>query len=157
MGAFALSFLAKDELLELNDAQGNDIGAVNVHRSYHQGIEAGLDVQLLNSIFFKNKTNNLTDQLTLSQTYTFNDFHFDGDPVYGDNRIGGLPIHVYEAELLYLMPDGFYAAQRAVQSEPLSSRSGEHTLCRSLLPARLQDRLSREEPLVSLCRSEEPD
>ena len=65
----------KDELLELNDAQGNDIGAVNVHRSYHQGIEAGLDVQLLNSIFFKDKTKNLTDQLTLSQTYTFNDFH----------------------------------------------------------------------------------
>ena len=98
----------RHELLELNDAQGNDIGAVNVHRSYHQGIEAGLDVRLLDSIFFKDKKKNLTDQLTLSQTYTFNDFHFDDDPVYGDNRIGGLPVHVYEAELLYVTPIGFY-------------------------------------------------
>ena len=95
--------------MELNDAQGNDIGAVNVRRSYHQGIEAGLDVQLLDSIFFKDKKKKLTDQLTLNHTYTFNDFHFDDDPVYGDNRIGGLPIHVYEAELLYVTPIGFYA------------------------------------------------
>ncbi len=98
----------RHELLELNDAQGNDIGAVNVRRSYHQGIEAGLDVQLLDSIFFKDEKKKLADQLTLSQTYTFNDFHFDGDPVYGDNRIGGLPVHVYEAELLYVTPIGFY-------------------------------------------------
>lgn len=98
----------RNELLELNDAQGNDIGAVNVPRSYHQGIEAGLDVQLLDSIFFKDKKKGLTDQLTLSQTYTLNDFHFDDDPVYGNNRIGGLPIHLYEAELLYVTPVGFY-------------------------------------------------
>ena len=38
----------RNELLELNDAQGNEIGAVNVERSYHQGIEAGLDLELLN-------------------------------------------------------------------------------------------------------------
>jgi iron complex outermembrane receptor protein len=99
----------RHELLELNDAQGNDIGAVNVPHSYHQGIEAGLDVQLLDAIFYKNRKKNLSDQLTFSQTYTFNDFHFDDDPVYGDNRISGLPIHVYEAELLYLAPNGFYA------------------------------------------------
>jgi iron complex outermembrane receptor protein len=29
--------------------------------------------------------------------------------VYGDNRIAGIPIHVYEAQLLYEMPCGFYA------------------------------------------------
>lgn len=99
----------RHELLELNDAQGNDIGAVNVHRSYHQGIEAGLDIQLFDSLFFKKDGKNLTDQLTLSQTYNWNNFHFDGDPVYGDNRIGGLPIHLYEAEVLYSTPLGFYA------------------------------------------------
>jgi iron complex outermembrane receptor protein len=99
----------RHELLELNDAQGNDIGAVNVPRSYHQGIEAGVDVDLLESIFFRNDKKELEDQLTLSQTYTLNDFHFDGDPVYGDNRIGGLPRNLYEAELLYLTPIGFYA------------------------------------------------
>ncbi len=36
-----------DELLELNDENGNEIGAINVKRSYHQGIEAGLDIELL--------------------------------------------------------------------------------------------------------------
>jgi len=98
----------RNELLELNDAQGNDIGAVNVNRSYHQGIEAGLDIELLNSVFRQEK-NNRRDRLTFSQTYTLNDFHFDGDPVYGENRIGGLPIHLYEAELLYTTGAGFYA------------------------------------------------
>jgi len=99
----------RNELLELNDAQGNDIGAVNVERSYHQGIEAGLDIELLKSVFLAEKKSGGGDRLTLSQTYTLNDFHFDGDPVYGDNRIGGLPMHLYEAELLYITEAGFYA------------------------------------------------
>ena len=45
----------RNELLELNDAQGNDIGAVNVEHSYHQGIEAGLDIELLKSVFLEKK------------------------------------------------------------------------------------------------------
>ncbi len=82
----------QDELLELNDARGNEIGAVNVDRSYHQGIEAGLDIELLDAVFLPKQKGSSRDRLTLSQTYTLNDFHFDGDPVYGDNRIGGVPI-----------------------------------------------------------------
>ena len=27
----------------------------------------------------------------------------------GDNRIAGIPIHLYEAELMYETPGGFYA------------------------------------------------
>jgi iron complex outermembrane receptor protein len=96
----------RNELLELNDANGNDIGAVNVRRSYHQGIEAGLDIELLEFVVHKKSER---DRLTLSQIYTLNDFHFDNDPVYHDNRIAGLPIHVYEAELLYTSATGLYA------------------------------------------------
>jgi iron complex outermembrane receptor protein len=99
----------RNELLELNDAQGNDIGAVNVNRSYHQGIEASLDIELLKSVFLQKKKEGDGDRLTLSQTYTLNDFHFDGDSVYGHNRIAGVPIHFYEAELLYVTAAGFYA------------------------------------------------
>src|SRR5262249_47659469 len=40
----------RDELLDINDAHGVDRGAVNISRSYHQGIEAGLNIELLNSI-----------------------------------------------------------------------------------------------------------
>jgi iron complex outermembrane receptor protein len=99
----------RNELLELNDAQGNDIGAVNVDRSSHQGIEARLDIELLDSVFLEKKKDDAGDRLTFSQTYTLNDFHFDGDSVYGDNRIAGVPIHFYEADLLYTTAAGFYA------------------------------------------------
>jgi iron complex outermembrane receptor protein len=99
----------RNELLELNDAQGNDLGDVNVNRSYHQGIEASLDIELLNSASFRKKNKGLGGSLRLSQTYTLNDFHFDGDPVYGNNRIAGIPVHIYEAELLYETAAGFYA------------------------------------------------
>jgi iron complex outermembrane receptor protein len=99
----------RNELLELNDAQGNDIGAVNVARSYHQGIEASLDIELLESVFFEKKRDEAGDRLTFSQTYTLNDFHFDDDPVYGHNRVAGVPQHFYEAELLYVTASGFYA------------------------------------------------
>jgi hypothetical protein len=33
----------------------------------------------------------------------------DQNAVYGDNRLPGIPIHVYEAQLLYQSPFGFYA------------------------------------------------
>jgi iron complex outermembrane receptor protein len=99
----------RNELLELNDAQGNSIGAVNVNRSCHQGIEAGVDVELLKSVFSKSKQEGGGNSLTLSQSYTLNDFHFDDDPVYGHNRIAGVPTHFYEAELLYENSAGFYA------------------------------------------------
>jgi iron complex outermembrane receptor protein len=99
----------RNELLELNDRFGNDIGTTNVPRTIHQGVELGFECELLDHIFSSKTENRTGDHLSLDQTYTFNDFHFDDDPVYGNNRIGGIPIHVYEAQLLYQMPLGFYA------------------------------------------------
>jgi len=99
----------ENELLDVNNAQGVDRGAVNVSHSYHQGIEAASEVDLWNSILFKARDGQSGDQLSLEQSYSLNDFHFDRDPVYHDNRIGGIPIHVYQAELLYQGPHGFFA------------------------------------------------
>ena len=48
-------------------------------------------------------------RLSFDQSYTLNDFHLDQSAVYGDNRLPGIPIHVYEAQLLYQSPFGFYA------------------------------------------------
>jgi iron complex outermembrane receptor protein len=96
-------------LLELNDRFGNDIGTTNVQRSIHQGIEASVEIELLREIFIPKRGSLSGDRLSFDQSYTLNDFHFDGDPVYGDNRIAGIPIHVYEAQLLYQSPSGFYA------------------------------------------------
>jgi iron complex outermembrane receptor protein len=99
----------RNELLELNDRFGNDIGTTNVQRSIHQGIEASVEIELLREIFIPKQGSLSGDRLSFDQSYTLNDFHFDGDPVYGDNRIAGIPIHVYEAQLLYQSPFGFYA------------------------------------------------
>jgi iron complex outermembrane receptor protein len=99
----------RNEILELNNSEGVEIGAVNLERSYHQGIEVGLDIELLDSVFLEKKKDKSRDRLTFNQTYTLNDFHFDDDPVYGDNRIAGVPQHFYEAELLYVTASGFYA------------------------------------------------
>jgi len=97
------------ELLEINNAQGVDIGAVNIDRTQHQGIEAGLEIDLLHSIFVRHSGTNLDDHLTFNQSYTLNDFHFVHNSTFGDNRIGGIPIHLYQAELMYEAPCGFYA------------------------------------------------
>jgi iron complex outermembrane recepter protein len=95
-----------NELQDLFDDEGHDLGDVNVARSYHQGIEVGLDVELWNSKKIQDENG---QRLTLKQTYTLNDFHFDHDPVYGNNRLAAIPIHVYEADLTYEAPCGFYA------------------------------------------------
>ncbi len=95
-----------DELLELFDAQGNDRGAVNINRSYHQGIEAGL---ASNYGIPKRLKMRPVNGVKFNQTYTLNDFHFQNDPVYGNNRLGGIPIQLYEMDLLYEAPCGFYA------------------------------------------------
>jgi iron complex outermembrane receptor protein len=99
----------RDELLEVNDAFGNDIGTRNVPRTNHQGIEASLEVELLRDIFVPKQSDRAGDRLSLEQSYTLNDFHMDQNAVYGDNRLPGIPVHVYEAQSLYQTPSGFYA------------------------------------------------
>ena len=99
----------RNELLEVNDAFGNDIGTRNVLRTNHQGIEASLEVELLRDILVPKQSNRAGDRLSLDHSYTLNDFHLNQNAVYGDNRIPGIPIHVYEAQLLYEDPSGFYA------------------------------------------------
>ena len=99
----------RNELLEIDDAFGNDIGTRNVPRTNHQGIEASLEIELLRGILVPKQANRAGNRLLLDQSYTLNDFHFNQNPVYGDNRIAGIPIHVYEVQLLYESPVGFYA------------------------------------------------
>jgi len=99
----------RDELLEINDAFGNDLGTRNVPRTIHQGIEANLEIELFRGIFAPTQSDRGGDRLSLDQTYTLNDFHMDQNPVYGNNRLPGIPVHIYEAQLLYEGPSGFYA------------------------------------------------
>jgi iron complex outermembrane receptor protein len=99
-----------DELLdEYNPKTDAEIGGVNIARSYNQGVEAGLDIRLPGSIFVRENKAHFGDSLTLRQNYTLSDLHFYNDPFFGYNRIAGVPVHDYEAQLLYETPGGFYA------------------------------------------------
>jgi iron complex outermembrane receptor protein len=84
----------KDELLSLNDPSGNPLGTTNADKAIHQGIEAGLESGV--------------GPWTIRVNYLLNDFRFDGDRVYGNNRLAGVPRQVATGEMLYRMENGLY-------------------------------------------------
>jgi iron complex outermembrane receptor protein len=49
------------------------------------------------------------DRLTLRQDFTLTDAHFSHDTTFGNDRIAGIPIYNYQAQLMYESPYGFYA------------------------------------------------
>ncbi|WP_459205651.1 TonB-dependent receptor family protein [Pseudomonas sp. MLB6B] len=75
-------------------------GAFNATPTIHQGVEAGLDTRL-----WENQSG---EQITLRQVYTYNDFYYRHDPTFGDNQLPGIPKHIYQGELQYEHPSGFY-------------------------------------------------
>ncbi|WP_175649570.1 TonB-dependent receptor family protein [Pseudomonas sp. Marseille-P9899] len=77
------------------------VGEFNASPTTHQGVEAALD-----SLLWERAA---VGKLSLRQAYTFSDFHYRDDKVFGDNRLPGLPMHYYQAELRFDLPSGFYA------------------------------------------------
>lgn len=94
----------RNELLCLYSAFGN-CNVTNANRTMHQGIEAGAGVALLKNVFTRGDQ---PDKIWLNFAYTFSDFRFDNDPVFGNNLLPGAPRHLLRAELLYKHPSGFY-------------------------------------------------
>ncbi|MDT4811632.1 Ferric aerobactin receptor [compost metagenome] len=84
----------RDELLTLNDDNGQPLGTVNADRTIHQGVELGGAWT--------------QGQFVLRGQYLFNDFRFDNDDVYGDNRLAGLPRQFVKGEALW-QREGWYA------------------------------------------------
>lgn len=93
----------KDEFLCFYSSFGN-CNVTNADSTYHQGIEAALGVALLKNLFVQGEA----DRLWLQVAYTFNDFNFDHDAVFGNNQLPGAPRHSLRAELLYKHPSGFF-------------------------------------------------
>jgi iron complex outermembrane receptor protein len=75
-----------DELIRTTD--GIVAATINADRTRHFGVELGGSLRL-------------TDSLSARLAYTYQDFHFDNDPLYGNNRIAGAPRHVIVAALRY--------------------------------------------------------
>jgi len=114
----------RDELLDLNNPQGVPLGTVNAPHTIHQGLEIGLETEVLHSVFIKDivaahdskdakdgksiREPRKTDRLLLDQTYNLADYRFSNDATYGNNRIAGNPEQFYKAELRYEHPSGFY-------------------------------------------------
>jgi iron complex outermembrane receptor protein len=93
----------KNELQCLTTSPFSPCSVVNAGRTVHQGIEAGLDAAILTSVAAPG------DRVVLNAAYTYNDFAFDGDARYGDNRLPGVPKQMLRAEALYRHPVGVYA------------------------------------------------
>lgn len=77
----------------------------NANNTTHQGIELGLDVPL-----FADSMLSAGHELVLRQVYTYNDFQFDNDPGFGDNRLAGVPEHLYISELRFDHVNAWYLA-----------------------------------------------
>jgi iron complex outermembrane receptor protein len=95
----------ENEFLDLAvpGARGLVTVTTNGDRTIHQGLEFGLDVRPFKAALEKNG-----QALRLSAAYTFNDFSFDGDAVYGDNQLAGVPRHVLIAEARFDQVEKFY-------------------------------------------------
>lgn len=77
----------------------------NLNHTIHQGIEAGAGIAVFRNLFLNGPA---PDKLWVNVAYTFNDFRFDNDPVFGNNQLPGAPRHFLRAELLYKHPTGLY-------------------------------------------------
>jgi iron complex outermembrane receptor protein len=127
----------RDEL-QLFDAGGGATFARNADRTVHQGAEVGLQLRLLQGLVARGAG---ADALWLRQAYTYSDFHFDGDPVFGDNDLPGAPRHYYRAELSYEHPLGIELGvnvEWVPQSYPVDNANTLDTDDHALLGARLR-------------------
>jgi len=86
-----------DEMLQYTVSPSIPATTFNADKTVHQGFEASIDWRFAES-------------WRLRQTYTWSDFKFDGDAVYGDNRLPIAPEHFYRAELRYEHPVGWFIA-----------------------------------------------
>ncbi|HEX5378253.1 MAG TPA: TonB-dependent receptor [Phenylobacterium sp.] len=85
------------ELLQFAVDADHPATTFNADKTLHQGLEAALDWRI-------------TPAWRLRQTWTWSDFHFEGDRQFGDNRLPIVPEQFYRAELRYDDPRGWFAA-----------------------------------------------
>lgn len=99
----------ENELLSLNDGEGNPLGTVNAYGTRHQGIELGAGFDLLQGILAEAEDPSVRDWVVLRGIYNWSRFRFSDDPAFSDNPLPGIPEHFMRAELVYEHPSGIYA------------------------------------------------
>ncbi len=87
----------ENELLSFSPSVGVPAAFFNAGETLHQGVEVALDWRI-------------ADDWLLRQSYTYSDFFFDDDPIYGDNQMPVAPEHQYRATLRYAHPSGWFVS-----------------------------------------------
>ena len=105
-----------DELQCVTNTPGT-CDVVNADSTVHQGVELGVGAAVARSLFVGGRH---PDELWFRGAYTYNDFFFDDDAVWGNNDLPGAPPHYIRAELLYKHPSGVYAGPN-VEWVPVAS------------------------------------
>lgn len=98
----------EDELLSLQVGNFNPpiTQTLNAGRTIHRGVELGGGWRVVDGLLATG-AEVPNDGIRLQGNYLFNDFRFDGDTTYGDNRLPGVPRHYLRGELKYQHPSGF--------------------------------------------------
>jgi len=86
----------RDELLQFTTGTGIPAATFNAGDTVHQGLELAGNINL--------------KPFTIEALWNYNDFSFDGDAVYGDNQIAGVPENMFRASVRYDDPSGCYLA-----------------------------------------------
>jgi iron complex outermembrane recepter protein len=84
---------------------GNTCQVANADQTIHQGVELGFGLAVARGLIAHDRS---ADELWLNTAYTYNDFRYDDDALWGDNDLPGAPHHYVRAELLYKHPSGIY-------------------------------------------------
>lgn len=100
----------RDELVNFTTNPAIPAATFNARRTLHQGIEASLALDI-GRIAMPGALPE-GDRLVFEQVYTLNDFSFENDAAYGDNKLAGAPPHIYTAALRYSSGRGFDIAPK---------------------------------------------
>lgn len=98
----AYSSFVDNEFIDQLAPNGRTSFTVNADRTRRQGIEAGVDLFLLDG------AGPAGLGLVFRQVWTFADFRFDDDALYGNNRLAGVPRHLLASELRLDGAAGWY-------------------------------------------------
>ncbi|MFT8775354.1 MAG: TonB-dependent receptor [Gluconacetobacter liquefaciens] len=109
----------RNELLSVMTPQSQAVGASiygNASPTTHQGVEASLETTLYEWA---------GNRLSLRQAYTWQNFRFRHDAVFGSNRLPGIPEHFYQGEIHLDTKAGFYAGFNAQVSSKVGAAYDE--------------------------------
>ncbi|MFU8893717.1 MAG: TonB-dependent receptor family protein [Luteolibacter sp.] len=79
-------------------------GTINASRTIHEGIEWFTEFDFIGAGWDDDPDQRLVGRAA----WTYGRFRFDGDPVYGNNTLAGLPPHLIRGEMMWEHRDGWY-------------------------------------------------